>query len=157
MMALTPTHLHLFVETKAPTGAWQAEAAATFRERESLIQKGCLLRTMEEIPCPKDRLLYSMLTDGVWDSLPWSCWAKGFPEDASPELQALRETWNTEGFGDNYLTVQELMEKYIELGTDHRPEAQVLKLRLADLIYTLTATLKKATPADERRVVFWFQ
>ena len=147
--------LHLFTETRTAKGNWVADAASTFVEQESPVS-GRPVVSMEETPCPQDLPLFGLLSDGAWESLPWSCWQRGIPDDASPQILALSQEWEEGSFGHNHLTLEELSEKYAELKADPRVQARKLEHSLAEMLYALSAGSTVDVPPANRRVVFWF-
>lgn len=147
--------IHIFIETKHPSGTWQAKAADTFESLE-LPVTGKTVHTMEEAPCPDDTRLYGLLADEAWETLPWSYWTKGLPTDVSLEIRALSQDWEGEAYGHSYLTLQELSEKYAELQKDTRAQAKELQQPLGQVIYTLAADSHEPQSPEDRRIVFWF-
>lgn len=147
--------LHLFTESKTSQGEWAADSAATFNQQESPVS-GRPVPSMEETPCPQDLPLFGVLCDGAWESLPWSFWQRGLPDDLSPQVLALSQEWAAEGFGHNHLTLQELLDKYEELKSDSRPQARLIAHSLGEMLYALMANSKTEASPDSRRVVFWF-
>jgi len=147
--------LHLFTEAKNQEGKWVAEAAHTFKETPAPVS-GRMIPSMDEAPCPQHLPLFGLLSEGAWESLPWSCWQRGLPDDASPQIRALSMEWEDEAFGHNFLTLQELSEKYAQLMVDPRQMARPVEYSLAEMLYALTMTAAPSVKAEDRRVVFWF-
>lgn len=149
------TQIHLFTETKNSSGKWVAEAAASFTESQSPVS-GRVVPTMNETPCPQDLPLFGMLCDGAWESLPWSFWQKGIPEDASPQVLAVCQEWKEDAFGHSHLTMEELLDKYEELKADARPQARMVAYSLGEMLYALMSGNQSNVTNSDRRVVFWF-
>jgi hypothetical protein len=145
----------MFTETRTPQGNWVAEKTDTYREQSSPVN-GSIYRTMEETPCPRDLPLFGLLCDEAWESLPWSFWQRGMPEDASTQVKAVSQDWEEESFGHTHLTLQELVEKYQELKEDPRPQARKLEHSLGEMLYALYASAQAEVAPEHRRVVFWF-
>lgn len=145
---------HVYSETKQE-GLWVADAARTFTMKE-LVTTGQSEAHMEETYIPQDPALYGLLSDEAWESLPWSFWQKGVPDDVSTEVRAVSQTWEGDGFGHSYLTLQELTEKYVELLADPRELAQTLQKPLGEVIYTMSSDMHQVSSPEDRRIVFWF-
>ena len=150
-----PMQLHLFTEAMDEHGKWVAEAAHTFRELPAPVS-GRMIPSMEEAPCPQHLPLFGLLCDGAWESLPWSCWQRGLPDDISPQVLSISQEWADEAFGHNHLTLQELSEKYAEVLVDPRQKARMIEHSLAEMLYALTMATKSPAQPKDRRVVFWF-
>lgn len=149
------TQLHLYSETRDARGNWVADKASTFKVEHLVLGDG-QLHTMEQAPCPQDLPLFGLLSEGAWESLPWSCWERGMPEDASPEVQIIGQEWAAEAYGHNYLTLQELIEKYTQVTSDPRRQARLIEHSLAEMLYALTLNTPSSASPEDRRVVFWF-
>lgn len=145
---------HVYSETKQD-GVWVADTARTFLLKE-LVTTGQIEAHMQETPIPESLQLFGLLSDEAWESLPWSYWQKGMPDDVSPEVHAVSQAWEGDGFGHNYLTLQELTEKYAELSADPRPLARELRQPLGDVIYTMSSDAHQEASPEDRRIVFWF-
>jgi hypothetical protein len=77
------------------------------------------------------------------------------PSDTSLGLLQTLDTYEDEGHGHNYLTLQELCEKYAELTLETGNEARELQSTLSELIYTMI-TKEPAVSVEDKRIVFWF-
>lgn len=146
--------IHVFIETWYE-GEWMASAAHTFTLC-ALVTLGSTEARMAETSLPADPLLHGLLCDEAWESLPWSFFQKGFPDDASPQVKAVSESWSREAFGHTYLTLQELVEKYVELLADPRALAKRLREPLSEVIYALSAGMRPDDSPEHRRIVMWF-
>jgi hypothetical protein len=144
----------VYSETKKE-GLWVADAARSFTMKE-LVTLGRAEAHMDETTIPQQPELFGLLSDEAWESLPWSYWQKGMPDDVSSEVQAVSQTWEGDGFGHNYLTLQELTEKYVELLEDPRALAQTLQKPLGEVIYTMSSDMHQVNSPEDRRIVFWF-
>ena len=148
------TQMRIFSETKIQ-GEWRADTAQTY-EADEANRFGWVAARMKSVDHPQDYALFGLLVDGVRMSWPWSFHERGFPEDASPEVQSLCKSWGVDGYGHSHLSLQELSELATTLMLDTRPEAGSLLASLMQLIRSVSTAHELRVDPEDRRVVLWF-
>ncbi len=132
-------------------GVWTASEKDTYNE-EAPNRFGWVNASMRRVPCPEKYHLYGLLVDGARYSWPWSFQPKGMPADVSEEIRNVADTFGFEGYAHSYLTLRELVEKYLELLVSG-PSAKEVLAYLTELIDQVP---KHVESHDDIRVVFWF-
>ena len=113
---------------------------------------GWINASMKRIVCPEKYNLYGLLHDVARCSWPWSFPGKGMPDDVSEEIRNICDTFGFEGYGHGYLTLRELIEKYLELLISGQ-EANELLAYVRELINDIP---KHVENHSDVRIVFWF-
>lgn len=145
-----PTCINAYSERKTK-GAWVATEKETFNE-EKPNRFGWVNASMSMVTCPENYEFYGLLLDGVRNTWPWSFPPKGMPADASEEVRSVCDSFSFEAYGHSYLTLRELVEKYLELmvsGTDAKQLMGYLRVLIDNIP-------KRADDQDDVRIVFWF-
>ncbi len=145
------TEIHVFSETLL-NGEWTADKADSYVQ-ELPNRFGWIDSRMEPVGCPRQYWLFGLLVDDVRHSWPWSFHEKGMPDDASPQVKQLSKSWGIDGYAHSHLTLQELLEKSIELLIDPREETLDLLEYLNQLIRSIPRTQDNPR---EQRIIFWF-
>jgi hypothetical protein len=144
------TCIHVYSEIRK-NAEWTAINKDTFNE-ELPNRFGWINASMQRVPCPEKYPFYGLLLDGARASWPWSFHQRGMPEDASDEVRSVCDSFGFEAYGHSHLTLQELVEKYLELMVSG-PEAKELMVYLRELIDCLTGFSENH---NDVRIVFWF-
>ena len=113
--------------------------------------------------CHRNYWFFALLAQ-VRHDCPWGFEAKGFPSDASDEIERIFKEWGSDAHTPSYLTHQELLDKYNDL-----PLLKTVNLltqevnNASDTIDSNLITLKEHintfNPGENRshqRIVFWF-
>lgn len=144
--------IHAHTEVRNADGKWVCTTADTF---EVVEKDGYQQVNLQESPdIGRDYWLFALLHDGLrgsWDS---SFQGKGFPEDASSEVEQDYTAWDTDAHSPSYLTLKELKEKAMELLVHPNDTQREPADSLTGLIYDMgfDGTLSP----DDVRIVFWF-
>lgn len=140
--------IHAYAERNIE-GCWEAVAKTNFSIKDEYGDE------YPSMPCAytgRNYALFGLLSDGVRASFSCSILAKGFPEDASPEVATLFEYWGPDAHSESYLTVVELRKKLAELFI--YPSEPGIE-RAQQGLQSLLAGLPQEDP-EQTRVVFWF-
>ena len=144
------TCIHVYSEIRKKN-EWIANERETYNE-EKPNRFGWVNATMRRVYCPENYRFYGLLADEVRTSWPWSFPIKGMPADVSEEIRSVCDSFGFEGYGHSYLTLKELVEKYLELMVSGK-EARELMAYLRQLIDCL---LGLSDNHNNIRIVFWF-
>lgn len=144
------TCIHVYSETRSHRG-WRAVEERTYNE-ERPNRFGWVNAQMKRVECPEKYPFYGLLVDGARASWPWSFQPKGMPNDVTEEVRSVCDSFGFEAYGHSYLTLKELVEKYLELMVSG-PEAKELMGYLRQLIDCLTGINDNH---NDVRIVFWF-
>ena len=113
--------------------------------------------------CHRDYWFFALLAQ-VRRNCPWGFEAKGFPDDASDEIERIYKEWGSDAHTPSYLTHQELLDKYNSLPTI---KVECLLSQefsdATDVIDNTSPTLKShidtfnpGVNKSHQRIVFWF-
>lgn len=153
--------IHWYSETRHK-GKWECDQASTMK-KETLEDK--IYSEMQYFPGRgRDYWLFGLLAEVCtqWD---WSISAKGFPEDASPEVQQVYTQWEDGVHTPSYLNRTELQALKDTMATactqalidpNADDETRVVASYLAARVQEILNTLKADVPPEDQRVVFWF-
>lgn len=144
------TCIHVYSEFRKKD-EWIANDKDTYNE-EKPNRFGWINASMRRTPCPEQYRFYGLLLDGARYSWPWSFHQRGMPMDVSEEVRNVCDTFGIEGYGHSYLTLRELVEKYLELLVSGS-EAKELLIYLRELIENIP---RKVENHNDIRIVFWF-
>lgn len=144
------TCIHVYSEERK-NGNWVATDKDSYNE-ERPNRFGWINAQMRRVPCPESYRFYGLLLDGARYSWPWSFYQKGMPEDVSEEIRNVCDSFGFEGYGHSYLTLKELVEKYLELLVSGESAKELLSY-LRQLIEQLP---KHVENHNDIRIVFWF-
>lgn len=144
------TCIHVYSEYRE-NGEWVASEKDTYIEEEPN-RFGWINAKMRRVECPEKYSFYGLLADGVRCTWPWSFLARGMPEDVSQEIRSVCDSFGFEGYAHSHLTLQELVEKYLELMVSG-PEAKELLVYMRELIDNIP---KHVESHGDIRIVFWF-
>lgn len=144
------TCIHVYSEFKK-NNEWIATERDTYNE-ERPNRFGWVNASMKRIQCPEEYKFYGLLVDGARASYPWSFQPKGIPVDVSEEIRSVCDSFGFEGYGHSYLTLRELVEKYLELLVLGKDAKELLGY-LRELIEILP---RKVENHNDIRIVFWF-
>lgn len=97
-------------------------------------------------------------------SCPWGFEAKGFPSDASEEIENIYNQWGSDAHTPSYLTHQELLDKYNDLPLLKTVNLLTQEVNNAsdiieDNLITLKEHINTFNPGENishQRIVFWF-
>lgn len=139
--------IHAFTETRDANGNWVSHSRPTASEYEGEVDY------LPQSPgVSRNYWLFGTLAQ-VRCEWPWSFDRKGFPEDASPEVAADYERWDSDAHSPSYLTRRELQEKATELLISSEAEALDNAGYLREVIADMPP--HDGDPEDQR-LVFWF-
>lgn len=142
--------IHLYSET-FKDGKWVADCANTFNVD---VDDNDYVDMTSSYSEGRDYALFGLLCNGVRCQWPWSFEERGFPNDASDELQKLCKQWDGDGHSHSWLTVAELKGKSVEMLIQPEMEARELNRYLTQLINGLPASA--SDNPEQQRIVFWF-
>lgn len=147
--------IHLYVEVKK-NGKW--ECAQAVRE----IEDGLFDVPSADRYHNRDYLLFGLLA-GVRDTTLQSFVPKGFPEDASLEIQKIYDRWEGDAHTPSWLTLEELQRIRWDAPIPKKfipgEKQQRFLERFQEFYWKVVSGLRsydyRAKP-DELRIVFWF-
>lgn len=140
-----------YSETLSPALSWEADNAHTFEKATASGNDPW----PEMLPTYDDHkpLVFGLISMGInTTSYPWSFAPRGFPPNASPEVNELF-LHQTDAQRASYLTRQELEGKLGELMILPDQRALACKAPLQELLSALPA--HNGDPSHQR-IVFWF-
>ena len=151
--------IHIHSETKQGN-AWICDQA------EFLVQEDDGYISLAGFPSgDRDYWFFGLLSDGVRTDWPWSFIGKGFPQDASKEVELVYLQMYDDAHSSSYLNRAELKEKLEELKVIRATHlitpkvSQIDLMAVPHLIERLTEYLAKLSapvPDTDQRIVFWF-
>ena len=113
--------------------------------------------------CHRNYWFFALLAE-VRRECPWGFQDKGFPSDASEEIQNIYNQWGSDAHTPSYLTHQELLDKYNSLPllrTEYLLTQKYINSSEAidDNLSTLKDHIDMFNPGvnkSHQRIVFWF-
>lgn len=157
--------IHWHSETRKD-GVWVCDQADSFTINPPEYDGGREYPEMDDFPGrTRDYWFFGLLNNGVRTNWPWSFpYTCDIPRDMSSEVRAVVEYWDEDAHSQGARTQAELQAKLAEL---IHARAEMLINPLPDasmanidhLIYRLQevlGALGSEVPAEDRRLVFWF-
>lgn len=145
--------IHVYVEKLNEEGDWVS--ADTWEEESDPEEAGVMFVPYKKaLYSERNYPLFGFLTKGIVRvDVPNPMELKGFPEDASQEVQDVYMEWGGDAHTPNYFTLEELVRKQVELVL--LPTHGYVADALNDIIRALTEKAEGSPPAQSR-IVFWF-
>ena len=150
--------IHMYSETLI-NGQWVADTKVTL-EYDAKYDS----YEMDEFNnCHRNYWFFGLLAQ-VRRDCPWGFEEKGFPSDASEEIENIYNQWGSDAHTPSYLTHQELLDKYnylpllkaeYLLTQEHDNSSEIIDsnlVTLKDHIDTFNPGVNKL----QQRIVFWF-
>ncbi len=148
-MGLMGCDIHMYKEMYKD-GKWVNESQSSVIEQEDEYYTYSTL-SIDEVGLNRNYWLFGLLAE-VRSVFPYSFQAKGLPDNISPEVKKMADSWNRDGHSHSYLTVLELQNKATELLLEN-PNPQI-----SDQITMIKEIISQFIYKDKesQRIVFWF-